>query len=130
MKPIRPSVHGVFPDVFGNLHKAVGSDGTLYEYRGGSSHKTFSGEVALGNGTQYRFRMFWHGEWLVVAILEKGAYEFDGYVHWAYAMEKLGLKFEGDAQNVADFINDQFQNKEPRERQGSYDIRFCSDGQG
>lgn len=110
-QPIRPNSQGFFPDVFQ------------------TARAHFSGEVALGNGTQYRIRMFWHMEWLVVAVLEKGAYEFDGYVHPNYLMEKLNLRYMGDAENLADFINDQFQNKDPKRRNGSYDIRFCSDGQ-
>lgn len=104
----RPNSKGIFPNVL-------------------KESNLFRGEVALGNYTQYRICLAWIGSWLFVGILERGAYEFDGYVHWGYAMEKLGLKNEADARNVADFINDQIHANDPPERQGTYDPSLCRD---
>jgi hypothetical protein len=87
-------------------------------------------QLALGNMTQYEVLVHTVGEWIVVAVLERGAYEFDGYAHWAYVMEKVGIKFEADARNLADFINDQLWHRDAMviqsRRQGRYSNEFLS----
>lgn len=86
--------------------------------------------VALGNMTQYEVYVRAVGEWLIVAVLERGAYEFEGYAHWEYVMEKMGIKFEADAKNLADFINDQLWRRDlmaiQSRRQGRYSNEFLS----
>jgi len=110
---VRPNKEGIFPDVFWGT-------------------QVFRGDVALGNSTQYRICVAKIGRWFFVGVMERGAYEFDGYVHWSYAKDKLGLKHDGDARNVADFINDQIffggaGGDLPFERQGKYDPSLCRD---
>lgn len=105
---VRPNSNGVFPNLLRDTN-------------------LFRGEVALANHTQYRICLAQIGSWVFVGILERGAYEFDGYAHWGYVMEKLGLKSEADARNVADFINDQILTNEPAKRQGTYEPNLCRD---
>lgn len=105
MKTLRPNMKGFFPCPIETL---------------GSK---WIGQVALGNMTQYEICLCWFGEFIVVAIMDRGAYRFDSYVHWQYAKEHLGLMSENDAQNVADFINDQLSDlcgTEKWKRQGNY----------
>jgi hypothetical protein len=88
----------------------------------------FYGSVALGNGTQWRFGAFFTpGGKLFVGIEEHGAYVFDGFVHFTYAMEKFHI-LNGDAMNVADWINAQI--FEPEQiQQGHYKDDLCLEGQ-
>jgi hypothetical protein len=105
MREIRPTKEGKWP-ILGN-------------------GAPFRGQVALGNMTQYKMTL-WHCEdGLVIAIDERGAYSFNSYSHWAYVQDKLGLKYEGDARNIADLINDQF--RELCDRQGEYNPQLCRD---
>ena len=88
------------------------------------------GEVALGNMTQYKICVINFGSWLVIAINERGCYEFDSFAHWTYTMEKLRIG-ESDAKNVSDFINDQLRHQfypadPPSPRQGYYYPRFTA----
>ncbi len=80
----------------------------------------FYGNVALGNMTMYKIAttMLRNG-YLFIAIENKGCYEFEHFAHANYVQDKLRL-MEGDAGNIADFINDQFPNREMTERQGRY----------
>lgn len=61
--------------------------------------------VALGNMTQYRVGLMVTKNGVFVAVEGKGAYEFCFYADWRYVSGKLNIEFEGDAQNLADFIN-------------------------
>jgi hypothetical protein len=72
----------------------------------------FYGEVALGNGTQWRIGMFLvpkgrYAGWLAVGIEDHGFYIFEDAPHWGYVKEKLGISHASDAQSVADFIASQ-----------------------
>jgi len=92
--------------------------------------KPFYGELPLGNGTLFTvgaFELGFDGR-LFVGIEGHGAYTFNGFVSWNYAAEKLGL-LEGDARNVADWINAQLNINiigSGRGPQGFYDERFCA----
>jgi hypothetical protein len=102
MNPIRPNQAGVFPTVGAGV---------------------FS--VALGNMSQFRIGIIPNGEGLFVAVEGIGAYEFFGYAHRSYIEEKLDI-LDGDAANLADFINDQL---EPgSQRQGYYMKHLCTEG--
>ena len=80
--------------------------------------KPFHGAVALGNMTQYNISAFYDGSELVVSVEGKGSYSFSRFVHYSYAMEKLGIKYEIDARNFSDWINTQLGIE--REPQGKY----------
>lgn len=114
--PIRPTVSGVFPKVIDTSDLGA----------------SFWGSVALGNSTQHTFVLLVRdSSVLVVAYLGGGCYEFQGYAHWGYVMEKMGIQFEGDARNIADFINCQMDKAWlPQGKyvsQGSYIERFCEE---
>lgn len=104
MKPIRPTLKGIFPIV--KLNKVH--------------------TVCLGNGTQVRLALTEDSHYLFVAIEGKGAYSFGGFAYFGYVMEKLNMSNEVDARNVADFIGDQF-GASPDTRQGRYDHDLSSD---
>ena len=92
-----------------------------------SRGENFHGPIALGNGTQWIFTALWlPDDWLMVAIDEHGSYRFQGFVHWSYSMEKLGL-LNGDAMNVADWINAQLDLPYDYPFQGRYDKKLCAD---
>lgn len=103
---VRPNQAGKFPQV--------------------TSFSDFFGEVALGNGTQYKIFIAQKGDWHIVAVLGYGAYQFQGYVHSDYAGDKLGVKNKADAANLADFINAQTLGQDYNV-QGAYDGMFCED---
>ena len=91
--------------------------------------KPFYGDVALGNGTQYKI-----GCWiterneLFVGVEGKGCYTFPRWTHPSYVKEKLGLRFDGDAKNFADFINHQLGGiAEDYEEEGEYQDQFCGE---
>lgn len=91
----------------------------------------FYGDVSLGNGTQYKIGMFIcpNGR-LFVGVENKGAYTFGSWCHHSYAKEKLNLRFEGDARNIADLINCQLGHPLEFEGvacQGGYDKNMCED---
>jgi hypothetical protein len=100
------------------------------KYRFDKVELPFYGDVSLGNGTQYKISMFRippglpHSGRLQVSIENKGAYTFNSFVHFTYAMEKLGLKCPSDARAVADFINAQLEDKYSTEDQGTYDPQY------
>jgi len=90
-----------------------------------TTEKTFIGSVALGNATQYQvFMIKDEMDRLYVAVMGRGAYEFSGHAHPSYVQQKLGLKFEGDASNLADFINTQ-NGSYSYEKYGQYDSNLC-----
>ncbi len=89
----------------------------------------FYGDVSLGNSTQYKVGMFKtvSGR-LFVGVEGKPCYTFGNWCHYSYAAEKLGLRFEGDARNIADFINSQLGHDlsaEGEKCQGTYDTKLC-----
>lgn len=103
MTPIRPNQQGVFPRVTNGVH-----------------------EIALGNGTQHRILVHAAHGILAIGIMGKGCYEFGHTAHPAYVMEKLGLHpYEGDANHVADFINDQIYQPGFIGRHGAYAESLC-----
>ena len=85
----------------------------------------FFGSVALGNMTQWRVMAVRHAQWLHVGVESKGYYMFDSAVHWGYVKEKLNIQFEGDARNIADWINRQL--GLDIETQGDYRDSFCGE---
>lgn len=104
---IRPNSQGQFPQV----------------------NTPFYGDVSLGNSTQYKIGIFRcvNGR-LFVGVEGRGCYTFGNWCHYSYAAEKLNLKFEGDARNIADFINCQLGHPlefEDRVCQGKYDDNMC-----
>jgi hypothetical protein len=111
MKLFRPTSSGVFPRVL--------NDGARVA------------DVALGNMTQFTFGLIRTEHGIFVAIEGKGSYQFSTFVHYGYVMEKLNLKYESDAQAVADFINDQISEKPgeyPRQlHQTNRYLDLCSD---
>jgi hypothetical protein len=85
MKVIRPTSTGVFPVLEDGLH-----------------------HVALGNMTQYEIAIIRSAPHLFIGIVGKKCYTFGPFrAHPSYVQEKLGL-LEGDANNMADFINSQY----------------------
>ena len=89
----------------------------------------FYGDVSLGNFTQYKVGIFrCANRRLFVGVEGNGAYTFEGWCHYGYVAEKLGLKFEGDARNMADFINCQLGIE--HKQQGTYDSSLCEDDIG
>lgn len=90
----------------------------------------FSGEIALGNGTQFRIGCFFDAQrhfW--VAIPGVGAWQFlaGQRTTWQTVQEVLALEHEGDARNLADFINTQIDDGlDDNEYAGSYERRFCA----
>lgn len=104
---IRPTKSGVFPRLETGVH-----------------------QVALGNSTQFTIGIIHagvHGQCgLFVGVEARGCYHFANRADRGYVMDKLKLDpFDGDAANIADFINDQ--NFEPGEieRQGTYLESCC-----
>lgn len=85
MKVIRPTSKGVFPVLEDGIH-----------------------HVALGNMTQYEIAVMRSKPSLFVGIVGKGCYTFGPFLaHPSYVQEKLEI-LEGDANNMADFINSQY----------------------
>lgn len=105
---IRPTTQGVFPKL-------------IYP---------FYGEVSLGNSTAYKMGVFKNPDGrLFLGIEGKGAYVFSGWCHWSYVQEKLSIRWENDARNVADFINCQLDHEGVwlghDKPQGQYDPKMC-----
>lgn len=96
---IRPNHQGLFPRLGLGVH-----------------------DVALGNGTQFRIGIVpsFAGS-IMVGVIGRGCYEFTHHVHASYVAEKLNL-MDGDAANMADFINDNLyqQSAYVSKRQGHY----------
>lgn len=76
-------------------------------------------QVALGNMTSFEVAVLQHGDGVVIGVIGKGCYTFSGYASSGYVSEKMKLG-EGDAGNLADFINDQNFNH-LMTRQGQYE---------
>lgn len=106
MNTLRPNPQGVFP---------IAPHGTPFD-------------LALGNGTQHRVLLAMDsGGYLFVAVMGRGAYRFCTNAHPSYVMEKLGMKpYEGDAANLADFINDQYFWPGSTPRFGCYSPECCT----
>jgi hypothetical protein len=76
--------------------------------------------VALGNMTQYEILIHRHRHSLWIGICGKGCYPFSHKAHPNYVQEKLKI-LEADANNVADFINCQWDFQiEGKEIHGNY----------
>lgn len=78
--------------------------------------------VSLGNATEWRIGLFdTRPGRCLVAIERKGAFEFPTahFLHATYIEEKLNL-LNGDAMNIADFLNTQFKNEEGMSRKQGY----------
>jgi len=112
--PIRPTPTGRFPYLCDGLY-----------------------QVALGNMTQWEIAVLRltgdfesHGN-VVISVLGKGAWEFSIKAHPSYVQEKLGGKaIEGDADNLADFINCQLGCHDDADPFGRYMERLCVDAEG
>lgn len=104
MKTLRPNKHGIFPKI----------------------SSTFYGPVALGNGTQWMVGIFFVGERLLfVGIEGYGAYVFGPDSDPGYVGQKLNIRFDGDAANFTDFLNDQ--TLPGSERFGEYQAHLTSE---
>ena len=80
----------------------------------------FYGDVTLGNGTMFKvFAAYVKQNRIFVGIERHQCYTFDSWVHYGYVMEKLGL-LNGDAMNIADWINCQLGCFLPDREQGVY----------
>lgn len=79
--------------------------------------------LALGNMTMFQIGFIHDTDFFFIGVCGKGAYTFTHFAHWAYVAEKLKL-MEGDARNLADFINTQIIVDE-FEKQGYYDKSCC-----
>lgn len=106
MNEIRPNKAGIFPYV-------LNDNGWIFR------------NVALGNMTQYKILVAQNYNGVIIGVEGRGLYEFGGFAHQGYVKEKLGLKHDSDAANVADFINDQLQNGS--QRQGTYMDHLCTE---
>ena len=94
---IRPTKPGVFPVLEEGFH-----------------------DIALGNMTQFRIAFLRKGvRGLFVGVEGKGCYSFATQVDPGYVKEKLRV-LEGDAENIADLINCQVVQGEPRKVFGYY----------
>ncbi len=82
-KDIRPNKNGIFPKLEPGLHG-----------------------VAIGNGSRFDIGIIHSDGDIFVAIERHGAYRFGHHVHPSYVWQKLNV-IEGDAENIADLINDQ-----------------------
>jgi len=103
MTTIRPNKLGVFPRLETGVH-----------------------QVCLGNSSMFNIGIFAETFPLFVAIESHGAYGFGVTAHAGYVKDKLKLRFEGDAANIADFINDQLYEPGSIERQGEYTEQLCA----
>ncbi len=110
--PIRPTSTGRFPYLCDGLYR-----------------------VALGNMTQWEIAVLRlvgdferHGN-VVISVLGKGAWEFSVKAHPSYVQEKMGGKvIDGDADNLADFINCQLGCHDDGDPFGRYMDRLCVEG--
>ena len=86
----------------------------------------YYGDIALGNGTQWRFGIFrtYNGE-LFVGIEGRGAYCFQSEVKAAYIKEKLNIPTLADAGNLADLINNELNATSGAQEQGGYIFKYC-----
>jgi len=103
--PIRPTPTGRFPILDNGLHT-----------------------VSLGNMTRWDIvvlHLHDRGA-VVVGVMGKGAWEFSIKAHPSYVQEKMGGKvIEGDADNLADFINCQLGCHDDGDPFGRYMDRLC-----
>lgn len=103
---IRPNPQGVFPRI---------KPGVVHD-------------VALGNSSMFPIVVITDDGFgsMFVAVERHGAYCFSTQAHAGYVSEKLKIKHEGDAENIANFINDQMFEPGEVERQGRYAPKLCS----
>jgi hypothetical protein len=80
--------------------------------------------IALGNGTMFQVGFIRNEGSFFIGIMGKGAYTFSHFAHWDYVANKLNL-LEGDARNLADFINTQVLALEGFNKQGYYNLDCC-----
>ncbi len=88
------------------------------------STEPFFRKVALGNGTAFKVFGAWcsdfgRGPVIAVGVEERGFFAFSHFVHYSYLMEKMKL-LNGDASNLADWINTQLDFYSPENAQGVY----------
>lgn len=66
------------------------------------------GEVALGNGTQWRMQLLRSSDYgIALHVVRWGLAVFNGQVSAAKVRKYMPKIIEGDATNLADFLNDQ-----------------------
>ncbi len=88
-------------------------------------HEPYFQKVALGNGTAFRILAVWctefpgRGPVLAVGVEERSFFAFQHFVHWSYLQEKMKL-LNGDARNLADWVNTQLGLYKPTMAQGVY----------
>lgn len=100
---IRPSINGTFPRLKTGVHK-----------------------VCLGNSSMFNIGLiFTKDNPLFVAVEGHGAYSFGLVADFDYVQAKLNLRWEGDAANITDFINDQLFIPGFIKRQGAYAKELC-----
>ena len=94
------------------------------------THKPFYGDIALGNGTQWKIAAFFVPlAKMFIGVETRGCYTFCGFVHYSYAMEKLNIG-EPDARNLSDWINCQLSiNDTDYKEQGNYEKNLISEGE-
>lgn len=108
-EPVRPNAAGAFPRLADGAHSVALGNGRQYE-------------VVIVRGRTIKRQL---GEFpTLVAVIGKGAYWFSQFLHGSYACEKLGIPRD-DADNLADFINDQLSINAAR--QGKYDPNTTAD---
>jgi len=103
---VRPSVEGKFPKLL---------PGPI---------RNFYGDVALGNGTQWRVGAFKTLSGIFIGIEGRGACLFQGPVTPVLVATYFRDMGSADAGNVADLINDQLDG-ERRPRYGRYESGLC-----
>ena len=95
-KDIRPSAEGLFPKLDTGVHG-----------------------VALANGSRFDIGIIHCDDGVFIAVERHGAYRFTNHAVPSYVGSKLDL-MEGDAENMADLINDQIGAAISGERYGEY----------
>jgi hypothetical protein len=88
--------------------------------------RNFYGRVSLGNGTAWQFGAFKTMSGIFVGIVGHGAALFTRPIMPIDAAADLNIYEMGDAANVADLINDQFDG-ERRPRFGRYTPELCNE---
>lgn len=89
----------------------------------------FRGQVALGNGTQWRVQMLRsiNQNALAVQVSRYGLATFRRPARPTRVMERLSLPSTPDSRNMSDFINDQMVAWQNAPRMGSYMPELCCD---
>ena len=103
MTTIRPTKSGVFPRLKTGVH-----------------------QVCLGNSSMFDIGIIVFDRGIFAGINGYGAYHFAFRADAGYLQDKLKIRFEGDATNIADLINDQLYEPGSIERQGEYTEQLCA----